>query len=173
MARPVDLTTIRTALSELDLIAAEHPELCRPRWIDNLSELKSIVGTPTRERMANYKARYREQGYRNVAVLLSPEAYHALTERLAEHPGASIRDVIEAALLAATPTPTERESDRPFPVDTPVGRDTAIYALHGEGLTLTQIAARLATLGILTANGMLLSGSTIKRVLSYRGLKPN
>jgi Helix-turn-helix domain len=68
----------------------------------------------------------------------------------------------------------QRRQPQPIPLATPpVDRDTAIYALHSDGLTLTQIAGRLAQRGILTANGTPLAGSTIRRVLSYRGLKPN
>jgi hypothetical protein len=72
-----------------------------------------------------------------------------------------------------TPAPTERESTRPSSVEAPVDRDTAIIALHGEGLSLNPIAARLAQMGILTQSGNTIGPSTISRVLQKAGLKAN
>ena len=42
----VDMGRVRKALSELDRLAAEHPELCSPsgpRWADNLDELDKLT----------------------------------------------------------------------------------------------------------------------------------
>jgi hypothetical protein len=167
MPRPVDLPRIRRALSALDRIAAEHPEI-RHRgqpWANDMSQLQETIMTPGKERIAKYRAKQHEKGMKAVNVFLTPAAQAALNRVQSERPDTTMGDVISDALLEFV------TSNKP--AIPPQDRDTAIYALHGEGLTLTQIAARLAKMGLLTANGTPLHRKTITLVLSYRGLKPN
>ena len=58
-------------------------------------------------------------------------------------------------------------------MDSSPDRDATIVALHSTGLSLAQISGKLATMGILSANGCPVSVSTINRVLTANGLKAN
>ena len=101
MACPVDLPRIRRALSELDRIAAEHPEICyrgQP-WSNDMAQLQEIIMTPGKERIAKYRAKQREKGLKTVNVFLAPEAQAALNKLQAERPDATMGDVISDALV--------------------------------------------------------------------------
>ena len=98
----VDMGRVRKALSELDRLAAEHPELCNPsgpRWADNLDELdKLTMGTPVKTRIKDYRARLRAKGYRGVMVYLTADGYDRLA-RLSQHKGGvAYGDLIGLAL---------------------------------------------------------------------------
>ena len=109
MPRPIDLPRIRRALSELDRIATEHPELCQggARWVDNLDALETaIVGTPARERSAAYKSRLKEKGYRQISIFLSPAAQDRLTKLVADYPSQSVGDIISDVLTGQIVMPS-------------------------------------------------------------------
>lgn len=109
MPRPVDLPRIRRALSKLDRIATEHPELCQggARWADNLDALETaIVGTPAKERSAAYKARLREKGYRQISAFLSPEAQDRLKKLITDYPNRSVGDIISDTLTGRIALPS-------------------------------------------------------------------
>lgn len=108
MPRPIDLPRIRSALSELDRIATEHPELrqCDVRLANNIDALETaIVGTPAKDRSAAYKNRLREKGYRQVSIFLSPEAQTRLKQLIADYPNRSVGDVVSSALTGEIAPP--------------------------------------------------------------------
>ena len=97
----VDMGRVRKALSELDRLAAEHPELCNPsgpRWADNLDELdKLTMGTPVKTRIKDYRARLRAKGYRAATVYLTAAAHERLL-RLSQQADLAYGDLIGLAL---------------------------------------------------------------------------
>lgn len=97
----VDLDRVRKALSALDRIAAEHPELCNPdgpRWADNLDELDRLtMGTPVKQRIRNYRARLRAKGYKATTVYLTADGHDRLL-RLSAQTGLAYGDLISQAL---------------------------------------------------------------------------
>ena len=97
----VDMGRVRKALSELDRLAAEHPELCSPsgpRWADNLDELdKLTMGTPVKTRIRDYRARLRAKGYRAATVYLTAAAHERLL-RLSQQADLAYGDLIGLAL---------------------------------------------------------------------------
>lgn len=112
---PVDLPRVRRALSNLDKIAAEHPELCRGggKWTEQ--EVAKIMGTPANERVKAYRARLREQGNTNISVFLTPDARTALSTLRAMHPGKSINDIVSDVLTGtiSIPNPTTEQDRQP------------------------------------------------------------
>ena len=106
MERPADLPRIRRALSELDRIAVEHPEICyrgQP-WANDMNQLQETIMTPSKQRIAKYRAKQREKGMKTVNVFLTPDAQAALHRLQAERPDATMGDVISDALLSAITT---------------------------------------------------------------------
>lgn len=97
----VDMGRVRKALSELDKLVAEHPELCDrngPRWADNLDELdKLTMGTPAKTRIKDYRARLRAKGYKAATVYLTATAHERLL-RLSQQAGLAYGDLIGLAL---------------------------------------------------------------------------
>lgn len=98
MPRPIDLPRIRRALANLDRIAAEHPDYCQGQGQWNEAEVKKIMGTPTPERMKAYRARLRAQGWKQVAMFLSPEAVNRLDELRRQFPEKSTGEIVSDAL---------------------------------------------------------------------------
>lgn len=96
----IDLPRVRRALSALDQIAAEHPELRQGsgRWADHLEELDRMT-KPAKNRMQAYRARLRERGWRQVAMFLNPEALARLDQLRQQHPDSSIGELVSAALV--------------------------------------------------------------------------
>ena len=101
MNKIVDLVRVRKALTELDRLAAEHPERCNrdgPKWADNLDELdKMTMGTPTKTRIKEYRARLREKGYKASTVYLTAATHERLL-RLSQQAGLAYGDLIGLAL---------------------------------------------------------------------------
>ena len=97
----VDLVRVRTALAELDRLAAEHPERCNgngPKWADHLPELdKLTMGTPVKQRIKDYRARLRAKGYKASTVYLSAAAHDRLL-RLSQQGGLTYGDLVALAL---------------------------------------------------------------------------
>ena len=108
----VDMGRVRKALSELDKLVAEHPELCDrngPRWADNLDELdKLTMGTPVKTRIKDYRARLRAKGYRAATVYLDSPT-HALLLRLSQERGLAYGDLIGLALSHYAGTLDDRQ----------------------------------------------------------------
>jgi len=106
MTCPVDLPRIRRALAELDRIAVEHPEIrhCGQPWANDMNQLQETIMTPSKERIAKYRAKQREKGLKTVNVFLTPEAQAALNKLQSERPDATMGDVISDALLIAIAT---------------------------------------------------------------------
>lgn len=98
MPRPIDLPRIRRALANLDRIAARHPEYCQHQGEWDEAEVKKLMGTPTTERMKAYRGRLRAQGWKQVAMFLSPEAVSRLEELRREFPEKSIGEIVSDAL---------------------------------------------------------------------------
>ncbi len=101
MSKVVDLPRVRRALSALDKIALDHPDLCQGgggRWSENLEELDRIT-QPTKNRMQAYRARMRERGWRQVAMFLSPDAYACLGQLRDQYPDKAIGELVSDALL--------------------------------------------------------------------------
>ena len=106
MPRPVDLPRIRRALSELDRIAAEHPEIHHrgQPWANDMNQLQDTIMTPGKERIAKYRAKQQQKGLKSVTIYLTPEAQAALYRLQSERPDASMGAVISDALLSVTAT---------------------------------------------------------------------
>lgn len=66
-----------------------------------MSQLKEVIMTPGKERIAKYRAKQREKGLKTVNVFLTPEAQAALNKLQSERPDATMGDVISDALLIA------------------------------------------------------------------------
>ena len=116
MAGPVDLPRVRRGLSNLDKIAAEHPELCRggERWADIIDALEAaIVGKPAAERVKAYRHRLREQGRTRISVFLKPEASAALLALRSRYPNTPINDIVSDVLTGIISIPNQTaEQDR-------------------------------------------------------------
>lgn len=98
MARPVDLTRIRSALSRLDQIAAEHPEYCQHQGQWDEKEVENIVmRTPTKDRMVTYRKRLKADGYLAINTYLTPEAKIEL-DRLREQHGLATHEILSGLL---------------------------------------------------------------------------
>jgi hypothetical protein len=119
--KAVDLVRVRKALAELDRLVAENPELCNgngPRWADHLPELDRLtMGTPTKQRIIEYRARLRAKGYKASTVYLSADTHERLL-RLSRQAGLAYGDRIALALEHYETRPSEppqpkREEDRP------------------------------------------------------------
>lgn len=97
----VDLNRARQALAELDRLADEHSDRLGdgPAWSESHEQLEKAMGTPARERVAQYRNRMRASGYAPMSVYLPQEARDRL-KRLSEERGESYGDVIAAALAA-------------------------------------------------------------------------
>ena len=106
MPKTIDLPRIRRALSELDRIAAEHPELCQHQgqWDEKEVE-EMIMGTPAKERVAQLRARREAQGIKRITFFCDPNAQTALLALRKEQPDLTVDATICAALIAAVTEP--------------------------------------------------------------------
>ena len=99
--KTIDLPRVQRALAVLDKLVLEHPELCSgdgPRWADNLQELdKMTMGTPVKQRMAEYRSRLRAKGYKGTTINL-PTATHERLERLSQQAGLTYGELVTLAL---------------------------------------------------------------------------
>lgn len=99
--KPVDLARVRKALDALDRLTADNPERCSqngPQWADNLNELDTLtMGTPVKQRIADYRNRLKARGYRATTIYL-PEAAHERLLRLSQAAGLSYGDLVALAL---------------------------------------------------------------------------
>lgn len=98
MSAVVDLPRIRRALSALDKLAADNPDRCQGvgTWTESAVE-EIIMGTPTKERVAQYRARLRDKGYRGIYIF-APESAIEKLKALAESTGLTYGDLIAVAL---------------------------------------------------------------------------
>jgi signal-transduction protein with cAMP-binding, CBS, and nucleotidyltransferase domain len=99
MARLIDLPKIRRALSELDRIAAEHPEYCQRQgqWTENAVR-EIVMRTPDRLRTAKYRDRLRANGNWRLTAHLSAEAKAALDRLRQAHPDLTINELLSGLL---------------------------------------------------------------------------
>mgnify|MGYP003376585721 CR=1 FL=1 len=99
MPKTIDLPRIRRALSELDRIAAEHPEYCRHQGQWNETAVKEMVmGTPAKERVAAYRDRLRADGNWRLSAHLSADAKAALDQLRQSHPDLTINELLSQLL---------------------------------------------------------------------------
>ena len=100
MSKVVNLEGISKALSNLDELAAAHPERCQGvgQW-DEQSVEALIMGTPNKERSRAFRERKRESGHKQVNVILTPEAVKRLEDIQTERPDLTISDLLSAALV--------------------------------------------------------------------------
>ncbi len=94
----VDLPRIRKALAALDKLAADNPERFQGvgTWTESAVE-EIIMATPTKDRVAAYRARMRDKGYRGIYVF-APESAIEKLKALSESTGMTYGDLIKAAL---------------------------------------------------------------------------
>ena len=121
MSAVIDLPRIRRALSELDRIATEHPEICQGlgQW-DEKAVAGIITGKPGNERQAEYRRKLAAQGIKREVFFATPEAQTALAELRALHPDKTRDNILCDALLttlAAQRTPAPLPAVTPAPVD--------------------------------------------------------
>lgn len=139
------------------------------------SEFAERTRAANRRRSGRQRERLAEKGRVGLTVWVPAEVRRQLADR-ATAEQRNISEITTALLSAALANEARSGRDESASTDGKehsLDRDALIYTLHGEGLSLAQIAARLVQQGIVTTNGTPIAGSTIKRVLSYRGLKPN
>lgn len=99
MPKTIDLPRIRRALSELDRIAAEHPEYCQHQGQWNETAVKEMVmGTPAKERVAAYRDRLRADGNWRLSAHLSADAKAALDQLRQSHPDLTINELLSQLL---------------------------------------------------------------------------
>lgn len=93
--------------AELKDLVKRRPELCagEGNWSDDLPRLEKAMATPTKERMAKYRARQQEKGLKAVTVFLTTEAQERLNVLMAEHPDATMGAIIGEALTAPLKQP--------------------------------------------------------------------
>ena len=65
------------------------------------------MATPTKERMAKYRARQQEKGMKAVTVFLTVEAQKRLNTLMAERPDATMGAIIGEALTTPLKQPTQ------------------------------------------------------------------
>lgn len=121
MSAVIDLPRIRRALSELDRIATEHPEICQGlgQW-DEKAVAGIITGKPGNERQAEYRRKLAAQGIKREVFFATPEAQTALAELRALHPDKTRDNILCDALLttlAVQRTPDPLPALTPPPVD--------------------------------------------------------
>lgn len=106
MNTPVDFEAVRQSRAALAALAQQHPELCQGdgTWGNNLDTLEDIIMTPGKTRMAKYRARQAAKGLKTINIFLTPEAQAALNQLQAEHPDATMGDIISDALLSVVVT---------------------------------------------------------------------
>ena len=98
MPKTIDLPKIRRALSELDRIAAEHPEYCQHQGQWDEKEVENmIMRTPTKDRMVTYRKRLKDDGYLAINTYLTPEAKAAL-DRLREQHSLTTHEILSGLL---------------------------------------------------------------------------
>lgn len=95
MARVIDLPRIRRALSELDRIAAAHPEMCerKGQW-DEIAVKEMLMSKPAKERVAQYRARIRAKGHARLAAYITPDAKTSLDQLRRAHPDLTLNDLL-------------------------------------------------------------------------------
>ena len=100
MSAVIDLPRIRRALSELDRIAAEHPEICQGlgQW-DEKAVAGIVTGKTGSERQADYRRKLAAQGVKREVFFATPEAQTALAELRALHPDKTRDNILCDALL--------------------------------------------------------------------------
>lgn len=100
MPRPIDLPRIRRALSNLDRIAAEHPEYCQQQgqWDESAVE-KIVMGTHVNERMKAHRARLQAEGYWRLSAFISPEAQESLKQLRQAHPDLTLNELVSEVLI--------------------------------------------------------------------------
>ena len=102
MSAIIDLPRIRRALSELDRIATEHPEICQGvgQWDEKAVEKITLGrGTPANERAVAYRQRLAAQGIKREVFFATPEAKAALVELRALNPEKTRDNILCDALI--------------------------------------------------------------------------
>ena len=96
----IDLERVKRTRLELADVVKRHPELCQGEgaWSDNLEQLEESIMTPTKDRMAKYRAKQREKGLKAITIFLTPEAQQQLAAIMAERPDATMGEIISEAL---------------------------------------------------------------------------
>ncbi len=141
MSAVIDLPRIRRALSELDRIATEHPEICQGlgQW-DEKAVAGIVTGKPGSERQAEYRRKLAAQGIKREVFFATPEAQTALAELRALRPDQTRDNILCDALLmmlatqrapentlpAVSAAPVEPDSTGSPPVDSAVDRHAAL-----------------------------------------------
>lgn len=98
MSAVIDLPRLRLALSALDKLAADNPDRCQGigNWTES-DAAEIVMGTPAKTRVAQYRARLRDKGYRGIYIF-APESAIEKLKVLAESTGATYGDIIAVAL---------------------------------------------------------------------------
>ena len=106
MNAPVDFEAVKQSRAALAALVQQHPELCQGSgtWANNLDTLEDIIMTPGKTRMAKYRAKQKARGMKTINIFLTPEAQAALNQLQAEHPDATMGDIITDALLSVVVT---------------------------------------------------------------------
>ncbi|SDY42869.1 hypothetical protein SAMN05421644_1655 [Allochromatium warmingii] len=102
MAKPVDLPTVKKTLAALDRLATENPTYLNQgeSWSEHLDELEDLImATPTRERVAAYRARMKEQKSKTVLYVTVPEKIVSVVKVESEKTGQTAAEIVSAAIL--------------------------------------------------------------------------
>ena len=105
MSQPIDLPRAQAALTELDRLAREHPELIKGDgecWSDNINELETVLMvTPGKSRQAAYRERMKERGYRQFTLWLDTATADLLYELAEKRSEESMNDRYAGAIQEA------------------------------------------------------------------------
>lgn len=106
MPHLIDLQTIRRAQSNLDRIAADHPEYFQRQGTWTAHDVEELVmAKSAKQRVSDYRARMRSSGCRRLSIHLTPAAQEALIQLRQQHQDLSIDDLINAILTGQVQVP--------------------------------------------------------------------
>lgn len=106
MPHLINLPVIRRALSNLDRIAAEHPEYCQHQgqWDEKAVE-KILMATPVNERVSAYRNRLQAGGRWRLSAFITPDARESLNRLRKEYPDLAINDLVSGILTGKISIP--------------------------------------------------------------------
>lgn len=106
MPRLIDLQAMRRARSNLDRIAADHPEYFQHQgtWTESDVE-KIIMAKPAKQRVSDYRSRMRSSGHWRLSAYLTPAAQEALTLIRQQHTELTLDTLISAILTGQIKIP--------------------------------------------------------------------
>ncbi len=123
MSKIVDLPRIQAALKKLDQIAVDHPELCGGggKWTEEAvaQMIRQTGGTPAKQRVAAYRQRLAERGYKREIFFVSPQGQAALMKLREQFPDKTRDQIFEDALFTKLAKVSSNDPDPAITTPTP------------------------------------------------------